>query len=257
MKSFYEKERDVSGVLIVNKNTRGSYPAHFHQNLEMVIAVKGSYEIAINGRSEHTEGDAVIVVDSFDVHHQIMIKEDANGELLNRILIIPYAYLREFNERRQGRSISEHVIKDDALVARLMRICDEYLTSGQSEAVKKSAVKLLLSLLYEGLSWREKRDSGEAELVRRMLLYIDKNYREDVSRTAIARSLGYTEAHISRVFHSYLNMGIPEYVGRLRLHHVESARKSGDRRAIAELIYEAGFSSQQTYYRCLKKAREQ
>ncbi len=257
MKSYYEKERDISGVLIVNKDTRGSYPAHFHQNLELVLAAKGSYELAINGRTEKTEGGAVIVVDSFDVHHQIMIKEDTWGELQNRILIIPYAYLREFNVRREGHSIAEHVVKDADLVMRLIHICDDFLTSEQSEAVKKSAVKLLLNLLYESLSFREKRDNAEAELVRRMLLYIDKNYREDVSRGAIARALGYTEAHISRVFHSYLNMGIPEYVARLRLGHVEIARKSGDQRAIAELIFEAGFNSQQTYYRCLKKTKEQ
>ena len=48
-------------------------------------------------------------------------------------------------------------------------------------------------------------------------------------------------------------MGIPEYVAKLRLDHVENARQNGDNRSLSALIFEAGFNSQQTYYRCKKK----
>ena len=68
MRSYYEKVRDDSGEIMIQYNAKGTFPAHFHRNLEIVLVKRGSYEILINGRMCKTEGDAVLVIDSFDLH---------------------------------------------------------------------------------------------------------------------------------------------------------------------------------------------
>ncbi len=253
MRSYYEKMRDDSGELMVQHNAKGTFPAHFHRNLEIVLAKRGSYEILINGRMCKTEGDAVIVIDSFDLHEYIRRDPDASGKLENEILVIPYDYVRDFQYFKKGRSIAEPMICDGALTEQLMALTKQYLSPKESEAIRKSAAQLLLSMLAEQLQWTQGPAKGEVELVRQILSYIHENYQKGLHRSDIARVLGYAEAHISRVFHSYLSMGIPEYVGRLRLDHVESALQNGDHRNLAALISEAGFQSQQTYYRWKKK----
>ncbi|MBQ8308818.1 MAG: helix-turn-helix transcriptional regulator [Clostridia bacterium] len=90
--------------------------------------------------------------------------------------------------------------------------------------------------------------------IRSILAYIQQNYRAEISRKSIARALGYTEAHISRVFHRYLGVGLAEYINGLRLAYVKKLRANGDTRTTIELIYEAGFNSQQTYYRVKGKS---
>ena len=115
----------------------------------------------------------------------------------------------------------------------------------------------MLSVLAERIEWTEEGMKGEVELVREILSYLHENYRCNIRRSDIAHTLGYTEAHISRVFHSYLSMGIPEYVSKLRLEHLENARRNGDNRSLSVRISEAGFQSQQTYYRCKKKFTDQ
>ena len=253
MRNYYEKMRDDSGEIMIQYNAQGPFPAHFHRNLEIVLIKCGSHEILINGRRVKTEGGAVIVIDSFDLHEYTKRIPDAEGMLESRVVVIPYSYVRGFHEYRRGRSIAIPVINDPALTEQLMALTESYIVSAESEAVRKSAAELMLSVLAERVGWTEESVKGEIELVREILSYIHENYRTDIRRSDIARKLGYTEAHISRVFHSYLSMGIPEYVGKLRLDHVETARQNGDERSLSALIYEAGFQSQQTYYRCKKK----
>lgn len=253
MKSYYEKIRDDSGELLLQYNTAGLFPAHFHRNLELVLAKRGSYEIMINGRMCKTEGDAVIVIDSFDLHEYIKREPDRAGALENWVLVIPYGYVRDFHEIGRGRSIADPVIHNAMLTERLMKLSEDYLAPQNSEQIRKSAAELMFAILVEHIEWTEAHVKGEVELVREILSYIHRNYQTDIRRCDIARTLGYTPAHISRVFHSYLSVGIPEYIGRLRLDHVENARQNGDMRSLSVLISEAGFQSQQTYYRYKKK----
>ena len=253
MRSYYEKVRDDSGEIMIQYNAKGTFPAHFHRNLEIVLVKRGSYEILINGRMCKTEGDAVLVIDSFDLHEYKKRIPDENGCLESRIVVIPYSYVGDFQQVRRGRSIAEPMIEDAVLTERLMALTQEYITSEGDVSVRKNAAELMLSVLAQRLVWTEEPAKGEVELVREILSYIHENYREDIHRSDIARTLGYAPAHISRVFHSYLTMGIPEYVAKLRLDHVENARRNGDTRSLSALIFEAGFQSQQTYYRCKKK----
>ena len=253
MRSYYEKMRDDSGEIMVQYNAQKPFPAHFHRNLEIVLIRRGSHEILINGRLYKTEGDAVLVIDSFDLHEYTKRIPDANGQLESRVVVIPYSYVRIFHEIRRGRSIANPMICDAVLTGQLLALTEDYIASTGSEAVRKSAAELMLSVLAERIEWTEGAAKGEVELVREILFYIHEHYHTEIRRSDIARKLGYTEAHISRIFHGYLSMGIPEYVARLRLEYVENARQNGDKRSLSALIAEAGFQSQQTYYRCKRK----
>lgn len=115
------------------------------------------------------------------------------------------------------------------------------------------ATELFLALLSEGATFVERKERGDEALVRKILLYIQAHYRDEVSRGVLAKALGYTEAHISRVFHRYISKGIAEYINELRLEYIRQRRKAGDKRTELALLYEAGFNSQQTYYRAKKR----
>lgn len=251
MKSFYEKHRDDYDALAVQRNKNNTYPAHFHNSLEIFLVKHGRYEVQLNdSRYEVTDG-SVLVVDSFDIHSYNALEKHAVRDTC--VLIIPYKYLNRFWATRKDRRIANALICDTAFCARLMRFSDEFLCDGQSEAVERAAVELFLAMLAERLEFVESRSGDDRVLMRHILIYIQENYRQNLTRASIARALGYTEAHISRVFHRYLQIGISEYINNLRLAYIARLRADGDKRPTGELIFEAGFGSQQTYYRA--KAR--
>lgn len=244
MKSYYERTRDEDVSLIFTRNGDHTYPAHFHTNLEIFLLKKGRYLLTLNGEAhEMREGD-IVVIDSFDVHayQQLSGEDDA-------VLIFPLSHLRVFDKRRLGKRISNPFLRDAALCERLLSLADSYLGKQNSEEVRTAGGRLLLSILFEHLHFTEDKRADERATVQKILAYLQEHFRERIGRGDIARALGYTEAHISRVFHRYLGKSLPEYLNGLRLQYVERLRREGDERPISTLAFEAGFGSEQTYYR--------
>lgn len=246
MKSFYERHRELDTLPYVLRSQEYDFPAHFHGNLEVLIIKRGEKTMHINGEEYYADNDTVTVIDSYDVHaYETKWNEDC------RVVIIPQKVAAAFHARHKNLRIKNKLIKDAVLCDELLKIVDEYLLQDKSESVQAVALELFLATLNDKIEWIEERGGGEVELIRKMLAFIHENYREDVSRKTLARVLGYAEAHISRVFHRYLKTGISAYVNGLRLAYVEKRKKDGDT-TVTELIYEAGFKSQQTYYRVKK-----
>lgn len=248
MKSYYEKHREDSNEIVVRRNDAPAYPMHFHANVEIFIVKKGEGKLLLGGAMEKITAGQVAVIDAYETHGYYPMQD---GEKDCCIVVIPFAFLAG-RTKNQG-AIQEKILSDEALCDELLSIIDEYLLPAKGEEVKRMAVGLLWAVLAEKLHFTKDGKQGDRALIRQILIYIQENYQGQVTRKKIAKELGYAEGHISRVFHKYLKIGISEYVNKIRLLHVESRKRAGDKRKITELVYEAGFSSQQTYYRIKTK----
>ncbi|MBQ7368122.1 MAG: helix-turn-helix domain-containing protein [Clostridia bacterium] len=250
MKGYYEKKREDDASLVCQRNSDHSYPSHFHVNLEIFALLKGEYEVGVNDARYKLCGGDIIVFDSYDVH-SYQKKSEVCEDV---ILVVPLGYLQRFNAARKNLKIQSRVLHDEPLCRELLSLADGYLNAEVSEQVREAAIELVLARLSEKLTFEESKRKDESALIRSILIYVQENFQGDVSRATLARALGYTETHISRVFHKYLGMGLAEYVNGLRLDYIEKLQANGDGRPIAELLFQAGFTSSQTYYRA-KKAR--
>lgn len=246
MKGFYEQDREEKG-LAINRNGDHSFEPHYHANLELLLVGRGGYLVNVNENSYEIEDGELVVVDSYDIHSY---RKNDNCEKPNTcVVVIPYEYLGKFNERKQGARIENSVLKNPQLCEKLLQIIDGFLLKEQDENVLESGIDLALSLLCKELRFTEDKTSGEVDLVRKILSYIHENYQENITRMSIARTLGYTETHISKVFHRFVKKGISAYINELRLNYIE--KKKGEK-TLNDLIFEAGFNSERTYYRYRK-----
>lgn len=251
MEAFYEKTREEKDELVVQRNRQHIFPAHFHINLEVLLLRKGRYTVRVGEKLQEVGEGSVVVIDSYEIHsyENCVLQEERDS----CVVIFPYRYLRKFNEWRKNFTIAEPIICDAMLCDELLKIADAYLTGG--EELKEAAADLFLARLYERLRFSENKARSESSLVRQILSFIQEHFQGDVSRKEIAHTLGYTEAHISRVFHRCIGKSISEYVNGLRLAYVERLRASGVKRTTLDLLYEAGFKSQQTFYRVQQQAK--
>jgi two-component system response regulator YesN len=250
MNEFYEKHRDDRDSLVINRNGHHIFPAHFHRSPEILLVNKGGYRITVSGVEYEVRAGSVAVIDSFEVHSYDARLSD--GEVDDCVIIFPYRHLARLQSYGGEKKIKYPVIYDSELCASLLLLADTHIKG--SDSISDAANDLFFTLLDSRLEYTEAKRSGEGNLVRAILAYIQDNFKGDVSRRHISSVLGYSEEHISRVFHAYLGKGLSDYVNALRLSYIDKCLASGDRRAITELIYEAGFGSQQTYYRV--RARE-
>ncbi len=249
MRGYYEKFRDDDTALLVARGGEHSYSAHFHRNMEVFMVKSGQYRLTVNGETLTVNAGSIAVIDSFAVHSYERVGERGD----DCVLVIPAHYERRFERKKQGRKIVNPVILDADLCAELIALADGYLCKPSSPEAEQCACELILARLGEKLTFTEVKGREESSAVREILAYIEENFRGDVSRKTVARALGYSEAHVSRVFHRFMGEGISAYVNRLRHAYVQRMLIASPERTVMELIEEAGFTGVQTYYRTKKK----
>lgn len=250
MKGFYERHRDE--LEHTHKKRGGShlFPSHFHQNAEIFILLSGEYRIVVNGEGRELSSGDVLFIDSYDIHEY-----PDERKCDSCVIILPYHLMSHFNRLRANRTPTESVIHSPRLAKELIYIIDNFLDESRPDAVRDDATELILSLIYSAMEFGECEYKSEASLVRKILFYIQDNYRTDINRSSIAHELGYTAEHISRVFNKHLSRSLCDYINSLRLTYVEYRLAEANPPTLTNLIYEAGFNSEQTYYRAKRKKK--
>lgn len=250
MNNFYEYFRDKENELYYKIDNNPVYPPHFHAGIEVFILKKGFFTLTINGAQINLTAGSIAVVDSYEIHsYDFKAKLEENSAAL----LIPYEF-RRFLVPSDKHKIDRHVITNGTLSAKLISLIEEYIVN-KPKQVKDGAIVLICSLLKEHLAFSTENEKDDVDLLKKILSFIYENYQGDVSRQTIAKTLGYTEGYISHVFHRYLNVSISSFSNVLRLKHVDDMIKNGDNRPISALLYQAGFKSEQTYYRVKAKLK--
>lgn len=250
MHGFYEYNQDKLNKVSVHIGKWFLFPAHFHHRLEIFILKKGETTISCNGKSYQLSDGDIAFFNSYDLH-----SFDAQHQPIDAYCIIaPTELAPRFIERIKNKSIKSPVIKDSVLCNELYEFTKKYFLSQDDENIKTACLEFMLSLLEQRFEFiAEPRDNETTELVKKVLMYINDNFKQDVSLKTISKKLGYSNAHISRAFTKHVKKSIPNYVNELRYKEVKRLIKETDQN-ITELIFLAGFNSLQTYYRYKSKA---
>lgn len=243
MKTFFEEYRSGKLGFMVNTVADEYFPSHFHQNIEIFVCLSGSQEIMVDGEKFTATGGDIIVIDGYKVHSY---GESKSGN--QRVIIIPHDYLSEFNKLREGKIFAKKIISNKNLAQKIVSVIDETLFNNPTDYQIFASVNMIISLILKESPLIIGESASEQELINKILLYVENNFKENISLKSVAKSLGYAEGHLSRVFHRYVKTSFPRYVNQRRLDFVEQNILKKNQ-PLSNLIYEAGFNSFQTYYR--------
>lgn len=246
MDAFYEKDREENENLHCLRGGNHLYPPHFHSNIEIFVCFDGSQSVVYNGTPYELRAGDVFFCDSYAPHTYKTTPQKKQGDLL---VVIPARCTFRFNERNEGMKPRVPVVHDPLLCERLSQLSALYFEQEQSAVVRDAACELFLALVETRLEFVANKEHNETQLIRNVLTYLAAHFKEDVSLRRIAKTFGYADAHVSRVFHRYTNTGIPRYVNRLRLNYVEQRKKAQPTANLSQLVFDAGFKSLPTYYR--------
>lgn len=247
MKGFYESFRESTELSIFTPDLY--FNPHYHINVEIYLIKDGKYQMNVNNQVFTIEDGSIVIADSYDVHgyNSISNKQDNTS----RIMVIPYNYLVYFNEIKGERKIKNPHLKNKTLCDKLIRFIDEHILTATSIDAKKHAVNYFFSLIIENVEFEEVKRTDSVKIIKKILNHIHQNFKENITRKSIAQKFGYSEEYVSKVFHKFLKTGISTYVNNLRLDYVEKNKNISDKTTL-ELIFEAGFNSQRTYFRAKK-----
>lgn len=87
--------------------------------------------------------------------------------------------------------------------------------------------------------------------------YIDEHYNEDLSLSVLAQKFGYNAKYFSSSFHKHFGVKLRTYINHIRIKKsLEIEKKIGGCYTMGEVIFCSGFNSRETYYRALRKYKQ-
>ena len=247
MNSYYEFFRDNANEVYFQVDKNPKFPQHFHAGIEVFILKEGFFTVSVGGESLDVTSGSVVVFDSYEIHSYDAKKDDDKSA----VLLIPYEF-RKFIFPSEKHKIQNHIINDYKFTQTLLNIVETFIVDN-SKTVQNGAVFLICALLKEKILFTKNQQKEDADVLKKILIYVTENYTKNVSRKKISLAIGYSESYISHVFNDYLKISITDFANLLRFKHVENEIKNGNGNPISVLIFEAGFKSQQTYYRVKSK----
>jgi len=248
--SIYEKEAEQSGYFYFHKRTAIETPAHFHGAIELHFVENGEQWVTIDGEQRLLKSGDACFCDSFSVH-QLPPILDGNSYCL----LAAKEYFESAFSLFDGKVPPRFFRFENLALLRLLHgiSLEKDRKTASGRLALEGIVKLLLSEISQTVTFQSRKKDKQSALVCRILQYAETHVQDDLSLCAVAREIGYSQEHLSRVLHGYLSEHWSSYVNRLRARRAESLLQSEPNRSVLDIALSCGFDSPNTFYRAYRK----
>ncbi|MDR2742854.1 MAG: AraC family transcriptional regulator [Treponema sp.] len=245
------------------------FPLHWHERVEILYILKGSFNAYINGtRWEGSQGD-IIIVNTGLIHGFLDPSPNAYARILQFGLEIFDEILVDINERNlQGPVFSRRSLitasQDGRIHARLeeliMEIFEEFQqkNSGYRLVIKSKLYELAVMFLREistEAAFRGKRmvnKKNNTQHLERIFSSMLENFdNPDFSLEDISNGIGLSKYHLSRFLKEQTGQGFHDHLTRIRLRQAEKYLVESDQQ-VTDIAYTCGFQSLTTFNRLFK-----
>ena len=152
-----------------------------------------------------------------------------------------------------------HVRNFSKMLALLGNLIDSYDMSDMRNLRCSGYFLILLSYLIDdmrrALSSQEEARSKRFQRLRNILIYINNNYRRDLSVDAIARDVCVSPDYLKHLFSDFLNMPLTEYLNRFRISAACEEFRRNAEVSIGEVAFAAGYSDPKYFARIFRKIK--
>lgn len=251
------KVNNVEKSIHFIKGRGKTIPAHIHYHAEILYLVHGQVSLMIDNRGyELKDGDLALVMPN--EIHSVGGSSDADYMIIQFSPDILPDLKRKLNECMLKNSVVNEQKLSSLSISMLQTLDREYtedIEKFNQDYPKQTAKGIIMVLLPDMLAHNtilRKIDKNKIPMCQTVVNYVEQHYREDLSLSYLADMLGLNKSYLSRAFSANLNISLTEYITNRRLEYAENRiRQSAE--SITDILYDAGFSSERTFYRCFKK----
>lgn len=246
-KPFYEnRDKHYSCHIWLHPN----YPKHLHKHVEFAYVQDGSMNMSVNGISQVMTAGCCALVFPNQIHSYSSV-----GDVQLMLIIMDMEYVDDFFDELNFYEMQNPFFHKSMLTHYGQRTLDLLFYSAHEKnvpySISKGLTTALLGDIFTTLPFVRKKQHTEQSTTERILLYINENIRFDLSAKTMAKELGISPYHLSRIFSKELKMSFPSYVTHHRLNLACDLLRDTQRN-ITDIAYDVGFSSSRNFLRCFK-----
>ena len=241
--------REIKSKIIFRKCTNPDFPAHVHDDIELVYTKHGQGTAYCDGKKYTLRDGTWFLAFPNQVHHYA---DCADGEYW--VLIMkPFDLLRYGEVFMKGVPDSAvHCFEDgndDALGFLLEIACREYDRDGYSDVIA-AYLTVIFGKLLPFFSVRKAEFSRETVL--KILQYCTAHYKEELTVASVADGLDLSRSCVSHIFSTRMSMNFCNYINLLRLSEAEKLLNNKNY-TVTEVASMSGFPTIRTFNRAFLK----
>lgn len=247
MNLTYEKR--TQGVSVEWKNSV-HVPPHLHEAIEIIYVTDGTVELGVGEELYHMEtGDFAIVFPNVIHHYQVF---DLGNNKAIYLFLEPYLSPGFFDEL-QKYSPKYPIIKKNEVHTDIINSIKSLANLNESKGMLVQAyVQIILAHVFSEMEMVEKEVIGGDDLIYKVVEYVAKNFRQEMSLHQMAYDLGVSQFVLSRLFAKTFHCNYNKYVNGIRLDYALSVLENTND-SITNICLNAGFESQRTFNRVFKE----
>ena len=243
----YRKQNDKKGLCFEKYDEYSFHSvAHVQKEIEFVYMMDGELTVTVDGHMQLAQkGDCILILP-----HQIHFYEAAcpvSSVVVNFSGELVQTFLSEI-----GDAVPDHNVFSPDDLSRLL--IEHMLLKSEAHTLldQKSVMYAVCSGFLKSVHLKPRQFPDNAPAYR-VIHYVAAHYREDISMSRIAQTLGYEYHYLSRIFHQTTNLGFRDFVNCHRIEYARSVIRNSDA-SLAQIAREAGFQNVRSFDRAFLKA---
>ena len=236
-----------------------SFRAHWHSEIELLRVVEGRLQVGVNRETHELGPGEGVFCASGDLHWydaqpatSVVDVLVFRTEILESLLPIPanLHVLQPFLLREN----TDPALLDDLgwVFDRIRSEMDRKAPHFKVQVVAQLAGLMVQVLRHVPLSTEDSTSGAEwsssKKQIRKAIKYLELNYSLPVRLDDVARHLGVSDVHFSRIFNRTVGMNFKAYLNRLRVEKADHRVRATDD-SIIDIAYDCGFGSIRTFNR--------
>lgn len=218
---------------------------HWHESLEIIYVVEGALEITTTSGNVILSSGEVGIIGGSSLHGTKSITKN----LCHQCLHIKYDFLAKYLDFDK---ISSKIFKINDISKFLFYYKNviEFLEKTDSVSKMKYHANILLLLTTiiedENFSNRNEVNNKVNDLIRRIIHYINLNYKENITLNSISKNFGYTPQNIALLFKKNMGKTVYNYLTEIRLENAVYLLENSNENII-EIALECGFPNEMAF----------
>lgn len=229
---------------------------HWHRSVEFNLVTSGQIYRIVSGKTIKNCAGEWCIVNSSEVHSDHWV--DTNDVFEGITLQISKTFIEYWLGKSVRLQLPRSEEGNQKLVEQLLlfgKLCREKEDYGL-EVMEQVFHFMILLKEYcivtpspKDLERHEKEISSIIEIIN----YIDEHYQEPLTLGSMAADIGYSSAHLSRMFKENIGQNFHDYLQNIRLAHSVSMLKDNRDLKLADCAMLSGFPNVKSFIQTFKK----
>ncbi len=212
--------------------------SHCHTSYELLFVTDGRITANVNGREHTVSSGECIMILPMQIHSYNTV-ENSKVE----ISIFSKDYISDFYNETKDKEFENPIADYDITDTEILKI------SNDKFEIKSILYKYCSRLMKNGI---KKADKSNNDLSTKIVIYIQNNFKNNISLKQMAKEFGYSYNYLSAYFKTQFGCGYADYVNKFRLEEAVGMLKKTDK-SITQIAFESGFTSIRNFNEVFKK----